>query len=137
MRQQAKYYLLYGQLVTLCELAMHTGVSPTVVINRLRYGMTPETIVSQGRLQKVDEWDLPIWQHEAARKAIQQSRLDGGMTCEEVGAVMGVSRQAVNQMEERALRKLRQAFPSVAEHLAGIVEREARMMGSSGKRRAG
>ncbi len=52
---------------------------------------------------------LPL--HNCAVKAAR----DGDRSCEEVAAMLGLSRQAVNQAEERALRKLRWREEGVAQ----------------------
>ena len=131
MRQQAKYYQLFGGQVTLIELAMRAGMSLSSVRDRLKAGRTPAEIVNTGIVldwdrTASDKWSAPINEHPEARKAIAHAADVGGYTLEEVATVMGITRQRAGQIEISAMRKLRQAFPSVAEHLAGIVEREER-----------
>ena len=131
MRQQAKYYQLFGGQVTLIELAMRAGMSVSSVRDRLKAGRTPAEIVNTGIVldwdrTASDKWSAPLSDHPEAKRAIAHAAEVGGYTLEEVAAVMGITRQRAGQIEISAMRKLRQAFPSVAEHLAGIVEREER-----------
>lgn len=143
MRQQAKYYPLFGDQVTLLELAMRAGVCLTAMRKRLKAGLTPEQAVNRGRDESThnvqsEAWAKPISEHPEARKAIARAAAVGGYTLDEVATEMGLTRQRVGKIEERAIRKLRHTFPHVAEHLEGIREREERMLGGSRPaRRAG
>ena len=133
MRQQAHYYPLFGEQVTLIELAMRAGMSVSSVRDRLKAGRTPAEIVNTGIVldwdrTASDKWSAPISEHPEANRAIAHAADVGGYTLEEVATEMGITRQRAGQIEISAMRKLRQAFPNVAEHLEAIREREERKL---------
>lgn len=44
-----------------------------------------------GQVKTSPEWDLPLEQHQEARRIIQRSQEAGGMPPEEIAAAMGLS----------------------------------------------
>ena len=74
-----------------------------------------------GRKPPLDAWDLPLEEDPWGQAAIESAATDGPLTLDEVGILLGVSRERVRQIEEIALRKLRR-IEETGMRASGIVD---------------
>lgn len=110
-----------GYEYTYQELANLTGLGIWTIRQRVKTGWSGEDILALGtnvrrlRTGHVDvpgtpgsrSWHLPLDQDPHGRAAIQIAEDLGGMTLDMVGALMGITRERVRQIEASAIRKVR------------------------------
>lgn len=100
----------HGREQTYRQWAAELGVTEMAIRRRIADGMSADAAMVAGRvgdLDKPEAWpgarDLP-WDEDDRTWLLVEAR--GAMTLREIGEVMGLSRERVNQLEFAALRKL-------------------------------
>lgn len=93
---------------TLAEWSAETGLSRAIIRRRIRSGCPPEFALKLPRGARAKRewcWDaIPFEQDPFAQYVAGNV---GPMTLEDVAHIMGISREAVRQIELAALRKMR------------------------------
>lgn len=100
-----------GREQTLDEWSAETGIPAQTLYTRYRDGKTMDEVFSSTPLPKAgrgEAWtdiDKPWREDKYAQKLVEEHPY--GMTLDEIGRELGVSRERVRQIENEALRKLR------------------------------
>lgn len=119
----------YGQTLNLRQWAALRGIPYGTVCSRFhRHGPDPDKVLFIGRMidntsrrpPKSREWDTTLcwlpFELDAQVKRIMRAN-PGGAPLHAIADEYGVSKEAVRQLEESALRKLKKRFPHIAEWL--------------------
>lgn len=131
-----------GETRTLAEWSRVTGLSYATISNRLRAGMSPHLALSSERFVRAAtrydqlrehpeqardmtpeeilalrerypvRWDLPYDDDEACQRFVADH--PNGATLGEIGALYGVTRERIRQIEAAALRKLKRRLAFLA-----------------------
>ena len=90
--------------------------------HHLYLDVNPETGSIKINFPDLEPWELP---HTCSLDVAER----GGITLEEVGEIMNLTRERIRQVEVRGLRKLRMSSPSPEEIGAGIEEEDGEAPG--------
>lgn len=115
----------FGAAYTLQEAADQIGSTVDVIRLRVRRGWSGERILSTPTGQ-ASTWDVPIERDLTARAAVAVAAEVGGMNPVIVGEIMGCSRQMIDVIERRAIKKLATKHPRFREFYEALLEREQR-----------
>jgi hypothetical protein len=80
-----------------------------------RYHLYLEVSDDNGSM-KINRPDVPVWEMERSCALDEAER--GGMTLEEVSEALGVTRERIRQLEERALRRLQELILALLRKVA-------------------
>ncbi|MEM9067157.1 MAG: sigma factor-like helix-turn-helix DNA-binding protein [Myxococcota bacterium] len=116
-----------GSSVSLPDAARAAGVQPSTLRERVKRGVPLGRILAPAN-SRHDRLDVPldqdfealVYMHVARREYENGQRRRTGMTCDEIAKALGCSRQAINQVEAQALRKL--AVGDYADFLHDLLE---------------
>ena len=83
----------------------HAICHSEVARQRVRAGQPPSTVLRAAKPS--DPWDLPLDQHLEGRVWIRIAAARGGLNYTEIGAIIGLTKQRIEQIASAALAKLK------------------------------
>lgn len=123
-------FRVLGADLTARQICLATGMEYSTLKARVTRGWTGDDLVRAVENVRLgdegDPWSMPISEHPEAQAYIAQSASQGGMSQVEIAAIMGVSRQAVEQIEARAIRKLAKHRAEMRDALEALRDAEDR-----------